>query len=47
MGLNQTKQTERTKKWVLALLARPNKAKYGYWPDQNIGIEQTEETKIR
>ena len=39
-------QTEQTEIWVLA---RPNRPKYGYWPDrtdQNMGIGQTEETEI-
>ena len=43
LGIGQTKQTEI---WVLA---RPNRPKYGYWPDrtdQNLGIGQTEQTKI-
>ena len=43
MGIGQTEQTEI---WVLA---RPNRPKYGYWPDQtdqNLGIGQTEQTQI-
>ena len=31
------------------LMARPNRLKYGYWPDRtdrNMGIRQTEQTKI-
>ena len=65
MGIGQTEQTEI---WVLArpnrpkcgywpdqtdqkiwVLARPNRPKYGYWPDrtdQNMGIRETEQTKI-
>ena len=42
-GIGQIKQTEI---WVLA---RPNRPKYGYWPDgtdRNMGIRQTEQTKI-
>ena len=38
--------TEQTKIWVLA---RPNRPKFGYWPDRtdrNMGIRQTEQTKI-
>ena len=43
MGIGQTEQAEI---WVLA---RPNRSKYGYWPDRtdrNMGIRQTEQTKI-
>ena len=43
MGIGQTEQTEN---WVLA---RPNRPKYGYWPDRTnrkLGIGQTEETEI-
>ena len=40
MGIGQTEQTEF---WVLA---RPNRPKFGYWPDRNMGIRQTEQTKI-
>ena len=43
MGIGQTEQTEI---WVLA---RPNRAKLGYWPDRtdrNLGIGQTEQTEI-
>ena len=39
-------QTEQTEIWVLA---RPNKPKYGFWPDRtdrNMGIRQTKQTKI-
>ena len=44
MGIDQTEQTE------IRVLARPNRTKYGYWPDrtdQNKGIGQTKETEIR
>ena len=37
------KQINWTEIWVLA---RPNTPKYGYWPDQNIGMKQTEQTEI-
>ena len=40
MGIGQTEQTEI---WVLA---RPNRPKYGYWPDRNLGIGQTEQAEI-
>ena len=43
MSIGQTKQTEI---WVLA---RPNRPKYGYWPDRtdrNLGIGQTEQAEI-
>ena len=40
MGIGQTEQAEN---WVLA---RPNRPKYGYWPDRNMGIGQTEQTEI-
>ena len=43
MGIGQTEQTEI---WVLA---RPNRPKYGHWPDrtdQNMGVGQTEQTGI-
>ena len=40
MGIDQTEQAEI---WVLTRLNRP---KYGYWPDRNMGIRQTEQTKI-
>ena len=42
-GIGQTKQTE------VFVLARPNRPKYGYWPDgidRNMGISQTEQTEI-
>ena len=43
LGIGQTEQTE---KWVLA---RPNRPKYGYWPDRtdrNLCIGQTEQAEI-
>ena len=43
MGIGQTEQTEI---WVLK---RPNRPKYGYWPDRtdrNLGIGQTEQAEI-
>ena len=40
LGIGQTEQTEI---WVLA---RPNRPKYGYWPDRNLGIGQTEQAEI-
>ena len=43
MGIGQTEQTG------ILVLARPNRPKYGYWPDRtdrNMGIGQTEQTEI-
>ena len=40
LGIGQTEQTEI---WVLT---RPNRPKYGYWPDRKMGIRQIEQTKI-
>ena len=53
MGIGHTKQKEN---WYWAdladrkmVLARPNRPKYGYWPDRtdpNMGIGQTEQTEV-
>ena len=51
-GIAQTKHIEawvfiQAKQTEIRILTRPNRPKYGYKPDRNISINQTEKTKIR